>query len=312
LQPITESKIILVTRRTRLDELVARFNTLPQARFYVERLGGDFSDYLDEHARYGEALAETQRVLRDIGRLQVVDRGFLPNFIFGVQDTVVALGQDGLVANTLKYLAEQPLIGVNPDPKRWDGILLPFGVGDLARIVPDALAGRRRLASVTMAEAKLNDGRTLYGVNDLFIGHKSHVSARYVIAVGDREERHSSSGLIVSTGLGSTGWLRSVIVGATAIARTVTGADITDASERRITWDADRLFFSVREPFPSRTSAAALVFGEISSQSPLVVRSLMPEQGVIFSDGLENDFLEFNSGAQATISVAARKGRLVV
>jgi hypothetical protein len=302
----------LVTRRTRLDELVARFNTLPQTRFYVERLGGDFSDYLDEHARYGEALAETQRVLREIGRLQVMDRGFLPNFIFGVQDTVVALGQDGLVANTLKYLAEQPLIGVNPDPKRWDGILLPFGVGDLARIVPDALAGRRRLASVTMAEAKLNDGRTLYGVNDLFIGHKSHVSARYVIAVGDREERHSSSGLIVSTGLGSTGWLRSVIVGATAIARAVTGADFTDAGEPRITWDADRLFFSVREPFPSRTSAAALVFGEISSQSPLVVRSLMPEQGVIFSDGLENDFLEFNSGAQATISVAARKGRLVV
>jgi hypothetical protein len=275
-------------------------------------LGGDFSDYLDEHARYGEALAETQRVLREIGRLQVVDRGFLPNFIFGERDLVVALGQDGLVANTLKYLAEQPLIGVNPDPKRWDGILLPFGVADLARIVPDALAGRRRLASVTMAEAKLNDGRTLYGVNDLFIGHKSHVSARYVIAVGDREERHSSSGLIVSTGLGSTGWLRSVIVGATAIARAVTGADLTDANERRMTWDADHLFFSVREPFPSRTSAAALVFGEVSPQSPLVVRSLMPEQGVIFSDGLENDFLEFNSGAQATISVAAKKGRLVV
>jgi hypothetical protein len=312
MQPVTESKIILVTRRTRLDDLIARFNTLPQARFYVERLGGDFSDYFDEHARYGEALAETERVLREIGRLQVVDRGFLPNFIFGERDLVVVLGQDGLVANTLKYLTEQPLIGVNPDPKRWDGVLLPFGVGDLARIVPDALAGRRRIESVTMAEAKLNDGQTLYGVNDLFIGHKSHVSARYVIAVGDRQERHSSSGLIVSTGLGSTGWLRSVIVGATAIARAVTGADLADVPERRITWDADQLFFSVREPFPSKTSAASLVFGEISPQSPLTVRSLMPERGVIFSDGLENDFLEFNSGAQATISVAAKKGRLVV
>ena len=48
-QPATENKVILVVRRTRLDELVARWNTLDQARFYVEHLGADFSDYLQEH-----------------------------------------------------------------------------------------------------------------------------------------------------------------------------------------------------------------------------------------------------------------------
>jgi hypothetical protein len=37
----------------------------------------------------------------------------------------------------------------------------------------------------------------------------------------------------------------------------------------------------------------------------------MPERGVIFSDGIEADFLEFNSGSKATISVAERQGRLV-
>ena len=47
---LTENKIVLLTRRTRLDELVTRFNTVEQARFYVEHLGADFSYYQREHA----------------------------------------------------------------------------------------------------------------------------------------------------------------------------------------------------------------------------------------------------------------------
>ena len=70
------------------------------------------------------------------GRVHVVDRGFLTNYVFGARDVVVALGQDGLVANVLKYLDGQPVIGVNPDPARWDGVLLPFAVGDLDRLPP--------------------------------------------------------------------------------------------------------------------------------------------------------------------------------
>jgi hypothetical protein len=38
----------------------------------------------------------------------------------------------------------------------------------------------------------------------------------------------------------------------------------------------------------------------------------MPENGVIFSDGMEQDFLQFNSGSSVTISIADQKGYLVV
>jgi hypothetical protein len=38
----------------------------------------------------------------------------------------------------------------------------------------------------------------------------------------------------------------------------------------------------------------------------------MPEDGVIFSDGLENDFIEFNSGAEVTVTIADVRGQLVV
>src|SRR5258706_12283866 len=176
---LTDNKIILITRPTRLAELIVRFNTIAQARFYVEHAGADFSDYQREDETYRKALTETQAALGQLGRLQPVDRGFLPNFVFAPEDTIVTLGQDGLVANTLKYLDAQPVVAVNPDPARWDGRLLPFTVKDLARVVPELFAHRRPTHSVTMAKASLNNGQTLYSVKYIFIGPKTHASARY-------------------------------------------------------------------------------------------------------------------------------------
>src|SRR5437588_627039 len=119
-------KIVVITRQTALEELVERFNTRAQARFYLEHMGASFDEY-------------------------------------------------------------------------------------------QAVHGVFRLRNVSMARAQLNDGQTLYAVNDLFIGQRTHVSARYRLSFQDRGEDHSSSGIIVSTGAGSTGWLRSVLTGAAGI-----------------------------------------------------------------------------------------------
>jgi len=312
MNPSTENKVVLVTRRTRLDELVARFNTVNQAKFYVEHLGADFSDYLREHEQYRASVSAAVATLERIARLHVLDRSFLPNFIFGAADTVVVIGQDGLVANTVKYATAQQVVGVNPDPTRWEGVLLPFAVRDLEKILPEVFAHRRPIKEVTMAKASLNDGQTLYAVNDLFIGVRSHTSARYTISVGEKTEHHSSSGLIVSTGLGSTGWFRSLMTGAATIAREASGGKVNVPPRAGFAWDSDYLYYTVREPWPSKKSAATLVFGKITRNRPLKLVSQMPEVGVIFSDGIESDFLAFNSGTEATINLAEKKGRLVV
>ena len=47
------------------------------------------------------------------------------------------------------------------------------------------------------------------------------------------------------------------------------------------------------------------------STYPLVVTSLTPDNGVIFSDGVESDYLEFGSGVRAQIGIAERVGNLV-
>ncbi|MBI5359638.1 MAG: sugar kinase [Planctomycetes bacterium] len=309
---LTGNKIILVKRKTPLEELVSRFNTVSQAKFYVEHLGADFSDYLNENSKYQKAVAESTAILNEIGRVHIIDRSFLPNFIFGDNDIVVAVGQDGLVANTLKYLSTQKLAGVNPEPERWDGVLLPFKVKDLRYIIPEAMAGTRPVKEITMAKAVLNDAQALYAVNDLFIGHKSHVSARYRISIGKSEEFHSSSGIIVSTGLGSTGWLKSIIAGANAITRSAVDKNAKTNTDLKFNWNADYLYFSVREPFPSKTSQANTVFGKVTRKEPLKILSQMAENGTIFSDGVESDFLSFNSGVEATIAVAEKRGHLLV
>ncbi len=309
---LTENKIVLIKRKTRLDELIHRFNTISQAKFYIEHLGADFSDYQKEHENYQNAAAKAEKALGELGRVQVIDRQFLPNFVFGPKDIVIALGQDGMVANTLKYLNEQPLIGVNPDPKRWDGVLLPFTVKDLKMIIPEVFKKIRPIKEITMAKAVLNDSQSLYAVNDLFIGQKTHISARYRLQLGDIQEQQSSSGIIVSTGLGSTGWLKSVLAGASGVANNFLKGKVSLKPASQFEWSSNYLCFSVREPFPSKTTGVSLVFGTITKSQPLLVLSQMPENGVIFSDGIEVDYLSFNSGVKAWIEVAEKKGKLVI
>lgn len=304
-------KVVLVTRMTRLRELIARHNTLAQARFYVEHLGADFGDYVAEHEAYESSLKKTIGALEAWGRYQTIDRSMLPNYVFAVDDIVVALGQDGLVANTMKYLCGQPLIGVNPEPTRWDGLLLPFQPDDLSEVIGAVAANSLATSAVTMAEATLSDGQKLRAVNDLFIGSRSHTSALYEISYRGKAEFHSSSGLIVSTGLGSTAWLKSVVSGSIAIANAVRHR-ASDFQYAPMAWNTDKLAFAVREPFPTRATQTNLVYGTFGRNEPLKIRSRMPDSGVIFSDGIESDFLRFTAGMEATITLSAVCGNLIV
>jgi hypothetical protein len=188
-------------------------------------------------------------------------------------------------------------------------VLLPFDVDGLRAALEQTLAGRARMRSVTLAEAMLQDGQRLLAFNDLFIGAATHVSARYRIGYGERRENQSSSGIIVSTGAGSTGWLSSIFNETAGILAFLGGGAVKAV---RMEWEEERLLFVVREPFASRHSQASMIAGEIRPGAPLLVESQMPAGGVIFSDGIEADHLDFNSGAMAEIGVAAQKANLVV
>lgn len=303
----SDRTFILVTRKTRLQELVERFNSWSQAKFYLEHNQVNVQDYINENELYQSRLKEAEQLLRKFGRFQRIERAMLPNYQFGKTDLVIVIGQDGLVANTLKYLDGQPLIAINPDPDRWDGKLLPFEIKQLNEIVGKTLRDSAASRSICFAEVQTNDGQLLRAVNDLFIGPKSHTSARYNLLWNGKREAQSSSGIIVSTGFGSTGWFQSVLAGALGVS-----GQSSHSMQKGFGWDVQQLQFVVREPFPSQTTGTQCVFGAITPTTPLQLESCMPENGVIFSDGIESDFIEFNAGCIASINIAGTRGQLIV
>ena len=301
-------RIVVVTRRTRLEELLLRFNTRGQARFYLERNGAEYADYEREHDHYQQGLDRIRRAV-DLGLpRQFIERGLAPSYLFQPTDLVVTLGQDGLVANVAKYATGIPIVAVNPDPARFDGVLLPFGIAEADAVLALAVAGKAPVRRVTLAEALLADGQRLLAFNDLFIGARSHVSARYRLDVGGQSELQSSSGILVSTGAGSTGWMSSVFNMAAGVAAFTGGRG---GPPVRLDWEDDRLLYAVREPFQSRQSGVSLVAGLLDGGQPLRVESRMPAGGVIFSDGMESDCLPFDAGAIVEIRAAARHAHLV-
>ena len=299
---------IIVKNKTRLEALVERFNTKAQAKFYIERQGGDFEDYELENFNFQQALSSVQRQLSKVIKNKLVERSFLPSFLFSDNHLVIVIGQDGLVANTAKYVNGIPIVAINPDVDRYDGFLLPFTPDNFVSGVEKVIHGKFNSRVATLAEARLNDGQRLLAFNDLFIGAASHVSARYRISFDEKSEEQSSSGIIVSTRMGSTGWLSSIFNMTSGMRRFIAN---DKPKSNSVDLDTDELMFVVREPFRSKKTQADLTAGILSGEARLTLESYMPTNGVIFSDGIESDFLSFNSGSIATIGTAPEKAQLV-
>lgn len=300
---------IIIKNKTRLENLIDRFNTKAQAKFYIERSGGDFNDYEREHEIFHESLSKVQRNLSNALKNKIVERSFLPSFLFNDKQVVVTVGQDGLVANTAKYVGQIPIIAVNPDQERFDGVLLPFSPDSFLTAIDKVVNNTYASKQTSFAEAKLNDGQRLLAFNDLFIGATTHVSARYQISYNNKTEEHSSSGIIVSTLAGSTGWMSSIFNMSFGIHKFV---EKTESERKTTQLKGNQLMFAVREPFSSKRTQIGTTAGIITENSKLIVESLMPNNGLIFSDGIETDFLKFNSGAIATIGIAPEKANLVI
>lgn len=300
---------IIIKNKTRLETLIERFNTKAQAKFYIERSGGDFKDYEKEHEIFHQSLSVVQRNLSSVIKNKIVERSFLPSFIFNEKQVVLTVGQDGLVANTAKYVQQIPIIAVNPDQERFDGVLLPFSPDNFLAAIDKVMGNNYHSKLTSFAEARLNDGQRLLAFNDLFIGASSHVSARYQITYHNKTEEQSSSGIIVSTQAGSTGWLSSVFNMSFGIHQFI---ERDNTRKKYAKLGDNQLMFAVREPFASKKTKVETAAGIISSQSKLIIQSFMPNNGIIFSDGIETDFLKFNSGAIATIGIAEEKANLVL
>ena len=290
-------RAVLVTRETDYERLIGAHATRAQTDFYLRSRRQSMDTVEAAHQGFLAAVHKVRSAIPADWRVTRAGRADLDRFLFTPEDIIIVIGQDGLVANVAKYLDGQPVLGVNPAPEVNEGVLVPLSVQSAPRLMLAAAEGAASLERRTMARAQLETGESLEALNEIFIGHRSHQSARYVIASENGDERQSSSGVIVATGTGSTGWARSIM--------TQTGRSFalrpTEAT----------LAFFVREPWPSLATGATVGQGLVTDQSPLRLTSQMNEGGVIFADGLEQDFLEFGWGRTATVVPSRRTLNLV-
>lgn len=292
-------RIVVVSRPTEYSNLLAAHGTHEQARFFLQTRGIAIADVHARHEKQAQALAGVSRVIPRSFRRAHVLRADLSRFIFEPDDVVIAVGQDGLVANVAKYLGEQAVIGVNPDAGTFDGVLVKHPAQAIGDVLALVLKGRARFETRAMVQAQLDDGQKLRALNEIFVGHRTHQSARYRIALETQAERQSSSGLIVATGTGATGW-------ALSIRRARACAIELPRPEDR------KLAFFVREAFPSVATSVSLTEGILEGERTLAIVSEMGEGGAIFGDGLEDDRVAFGWGARVTLGLASGGLRLVI
>jgi hypothetical protein len=285
---------VLVERPTEFRDLLARHGTREQARFFLSQRGSALREVEERHLHYEEVRAGVIGAIPPAWRTATVGRDDLDRYLFAADDIVVVLGQDGLVANVAKYLSGQPVIGLNPEPELNPGVLVnqrPEAMGDLCA---DIFAGRAAYEERTMVRATLDDGQELRALNEVYFGHRTHQSARYELRVGEAREHQSSSGLIVATGTGATGWASSI--------------------NRQVRLDmprpvASELAWFVREAWASPTTGVTLTAGLLARGAELVVAG--EREGVVFGDGIEDDRLSVDWGQRVTIAAAAQRLRLV-
>ncbi len=292
-----QPRVVLVHRRSELDELVARHGTRQQVGFFLQTRGRSLEPVAEQHEALRAALQEVGAAVPGDWRRAEVERSDLARFVFAPEDVVVVVGQDGLVANVAKYLQGQPVIGIDPDPDRNPGVLVPHPPSRAAGLLRAAVAGHA-LTERTLVEATTDSGETMRALNEVYVGHASHQSSRYTLRLPDgRQERQSSSGVLVGTGTGCTGWLRSAW-----LERHSTLA-LPDPAEPGLCW-------FVREAWPSPATGVTLTEGTLGPGEPLVL-SAESDRLVCFGDGMEQDALTLTWGQRLTVTTSAERLRMV-
>lgn len=292
-------RVVLVHRRSELELLVDQHGTRGAVEFFLRTRGRTLAQVQERHDAQHHALGVVAAAVPTDWRRGTVVREDLPRFDFEPEDVVVAVGQDGLVANLARYLRHsQPVVGIDPEPGRNPGILVRHEPQEGGRLVRSAAGGTAPLLRLTMVEARLDDGQQVTALNEVYIGHASHQSARYRLTVGpDQPERQSSSGLLVATGTGATGWVASI------------SHDRHDPVPLPGPTDPTLAWY-VREAWPSPSTGTTLTAGLLAPGTALNLTVESPEL-VLFGDGQERDHVTATWGQDVTVTTAQQALSLV-
>jgi NAD+ kinase len=183
--------------------------------------GSDYDGLQLRHEKHTNSLKVIKEILSREGiELRVKERETYTKDDVTWSDAVLTAGGDGtfLYGASLVNDSSKPVIGINTDPARSEGVLCvrarkPFKQRSISHIMEQILRGNfdwtcRHRIKVTLDDVAI----PYFALNEVFIGEKDPTRTAYyelLLDSGEREKQ-KSSGLVVYTGSGSSAWVHNI------------------------------------------------------------------------------------------------------
>lgn len=316
---------ILIARKLSVLEYDAQSEgvSLDQAVEKFKRMGVDGERILSSHDRQVQSIQKTLGYLADSGiRFKLVVGDEIPRDLARESDLVVTLGGDNYFQHLSHFIDRQPILGINSDPETSNGVLTHFTADGFKEFLPRLKGGSFDVEKWCRLQTKIN-GQILptLSVSEIYLGaYKSTDMSRYILELPEswgttRVEEQKSSGLIIATEAGETGWYD-------AAARYTTAHEDRDTT---IWWTPGTYkmlggvhpnsgnryaSFIAREPYVSNPFKGYLYHkGVIYSREKLKITWLAHGRGLVSIDA--RDEYELTRGDKVEIGISNKPLRVI-
>lgn len=287
-QRIDLERIVVVPKLSKFECDMQRFG-LGEADLIIK--------YEAEHAPVERILSShyAQRQALDTLRRVFSPRQFCPRDDLSAEkvegaDLVIAHGGDNHFQFISHAITDGFILGVNSDPLRSEGALVSHSSEELLAVLNALARGDYRIEEWTRLEGSVNGVPLPRVISEYFLGERDRLEmSRYNLRFKGFEEEQKGSGIIISTGSGSTGWYDS------EISDYIRGVDVFMRTQ-----PVAKLF--VTAPYRGRLTQPTRRQQIVRPGDELVVGSLNDSEGIVGCDAIER--VPFPRGALARIRIS--------
>ncbi|MBI3623080.1 NAD(+)/NADH kinase [Candidatus Pacearchaeota archaeon] len=227
-------------------------------------------------------------------KIEIAWKNKLSKSQFQEKDLIITIGGDGTFLSASHYVSSQLIMGVNSNPKRSAGFLTSINLTNLAGKLKQIHGKNYKISNYKRISARIfqKDKCILAenALNEIYIGNSKpqHVSI-YDLKIKSGNELQKSSGILITTGTGSTAWYRSM-----------GGKPFSKLS--------NKLKFIVREPLNLKIHKPRIKKGQIRSDEKIEVENKINHM-ILSIDSIreyklkKNDIVEIALGEKIRVIV---------
>ena len=285
------SQILIVPKISKVQHDMRRmnFDKIQLVEFYKkEKLHVD--RIFESHDRQVHAL---ETIKKHLPHVRVVNRNEITKDLVSKYKLVITLGGDNHFQYVSHFIKDSLILGINNDPERSEGALNSITSNEIESVIPKILDDDFKIETWTRLETSVEDITiSTLAVSEIYIGEESrYTMSRHQLIHNNDVEEQKGSGLLISTGAGSTGWFDSAI------------RDL-HPNGKVISRDAKEVQFLLTEPHKGKFSIYKMTHGIIKENDVFEIISLNDSDGVLLIDSLEK--IKIKEGSKIKIKLGEK------